>query len=189
MKAIRSIEVHIVTGDRQWAGTDERVFLNLGGQDFELDSMANDFERGSDRTYVLGEGANVSHARQNDPRDRITLEDVQAAPVYMRVGEASKPVSEEETQRGRDPLSDALNQGVDLASSAGTAIREGLMRGATTAHSYWSGGSWNLEEVTVTVHPEAGPPLTFSALKGPDNTWLAGRRQPKELELTATTPS
>ena len=186
MTAIRSIEVHIVTGDRQWAGTDERVFLTIGGQDFELDSMANDFERGSDRTYVLGEGATVSHARQNDPRDRITLEDVQAAPIFLRVGETPKPVREVPTERGRDPLRDAMNQGAQLAGQAGAAIREGLMQGAITAHSYWSGGSWNLEEVTVTVHPRSGSPLTFSALKGADNTWLAGRGQPKELELTAT---
>ena len=100
MTAIDSIEVHIITGDRQWSGTDERVFLGIGGQEFKLDSMANDFERGSDRTYVLGKGANISNAGDNDPRGRITLEDIQAAPVYLRVGEAPAPARSAPTQQG-----------------------------------------------------------------------------------------
>ena len=187
MTAIDSIAVRIVTGNRQWAGTDERVFLGIGGQEFELDSMANDFERGSDRTYVLGKNANISNPRDNDPRRRITLEDIQAAPVYLRIGEAPAPARAESTERGRDPLSDTINRGVQAAGSAGAAIRQGLMHGAAVAHSYWSSGNWNLEEVTVTVQPDSGSPLTFSALQGPDNTWLGGRGDPKQLELTATT--
>ncbi len=186
MTAINSVEVHIVTGSRQRGGTDERVFLGLGGHEFELDSMANDFERGTDRTYVLGHGANISHAGANDPR-RLTLEEIQAAPVYLRVGDPAAPAHDEETRRGRDPFSDALNRVQHFANAAGSAIHEGLMHAASTAHSYWSSGNWNLEEVTVTVHPESGSPLTFSALQGPDNTWVGGRGQPQQLILTPAT--
>ena len=50
MGDIDHVDVHIVTGDRARAGTAERVQLGLGGKEFELDSRANDFQRGADVT-------------------------------------------------------------------------------------------------------------------------------------------
>ena len=85
MGDIDKVEIRIVTGDRQRAGTGEQVVLGLGGREFKLDSRANDFQRGSDRTYVLGDDSNISDARHNDPRG-IVLADVEANPVYWLRG-------------------------------------------------------------------------------------------------------
>ena len=182
MTAISNVTVHIITGNRERAGTDERVWLGLGGQEFELDSVANDFERGSDRTYILGHDANIRQARDNDPR-HLTLEEIQAAPVYMRVGDPATPGQAEATQAGHG---DVITRAANLANSAGAALRAGIMHTATAAHSYWSSGNWNLQAVTVTVQPESGAPLTFSAPQAEDGTWLGGHGEAKRLDLVAT---
>ena len=182
MTAIRTVAVHILTGDRQRAGTDERVWLGLGGQEFELDSLANDFERGSDRTYLLGHDANIRQAGENDPR-RLTLEQIQAAPVYLRVGDPAAPGHGEGTRAGPG---DVITRAANLANAAGAALRTGLMHAATAAHSYWSSGNWNLQAVTVTVQPETGAPLTFSAPQAEDGTWVGGHGEAQRLDLVAT---
>jgi hypothetical protein len=184
MSEIHRVEVHIVTGDRKNAGTAEQVILGLGGQEFTLDSMANDFQRGSDRTYVLGEGANVSDARHNDPRS-LSLAEVAAQPVYLRVGPAPQQDEAEPTRGGKGALADILNRAQDAAQDAGTAVRGGIMGTADTLRNYFASGDWNLEEATVTVRPADGAPMVFTALRGEDNAWLGGRGQPKQLVLSA----
>ena len=48
MSDIDKVEVRVVTGDRQRAGTSEQMVLGLGGKEFMLDSRAYDFQRGSE---------------------------------------------------------------------------------------------------------------------------------------------
>jgi hypothetical protein len=88
MAAIRKIELRLVTGDRTGAGTDGDVFLGLAGREYNVDSQGdvNDFERGSDRTYVFGEGANVLRPEENDPRRpwQTDSDDITRVPVYIR---------------------------------------------------------------------------------------------------------
>ncbi len=183
MSEINRVEVHLVTGDRKNAGTAEQVILGLGGQEFALDSMANDFQRGSDRTYALGADATVSDARHNDPRG-LSLDDVTAHPVYLRVGPAPQQREEEPTRGGKGALADILNRAQEAAQEAGSTAREGIMGTADTLRNYFASGDWNLEEATVTVRPAAGAPVVFTALRGEDNMWLGGRGQPKQLALS-----
>ena len=88
MAAITRIELRVVTGDRTDAGTDGAVFLGLGGREFNVDSRGevNDFERGSDRTYIFGSGATVNRPEENDPRSpwQIDSNDVGRVPRYIR---------------------------------------------------------------------------------------------------------
>ena len=185
MGDINRVEVRIVTGDRARAGTAEQVMLGLGGQEFALDSMANDFQRGSDRTYVLGEDANISSTRKNDPR-RLSRGDVEAQPVYLRIGRAVQAEEKEETRSGKGTLADIINRTMESASEAGAAVRHGLDSAADSMRTFLASGDWNLEEVTVTVYPDDGAPLVYQALGGDEQAWLGGRGQPTQLVLTRT---
>jgi hypothetical protein len=87
MSAITRIQLRIVTGDREDAGTDGNVLLGLAGREFNVDSSGvNDFERGSDRTYIFGDGSNVLRPGQNDPRSpwQLDTEDIPRCPRYIR---------------------------------------------------------------------------------------------------------
>ena len=85
MPQINIIELHLSTGSLSGAGTDGDVYLGLCGREFSIDSTSNDFERGSGRTYVLGEGANIRNAELNDPRrQQLFTENVSNFPVYIR---------------------------------------------------------------------------------------------------------
>jgi hypothetical protein len=82
---ITIIELHLQTGNESGAGTDGDVYLGLGGREFSIDTTSDDFERGSGRTYVLGEGANIRNAEFNDPRQQqLFTENVPSFPVYIR---------------------------------------------------------------------------------------------------------
>jgi hypothetical protein len=85
---ITRIELRLFTANRSGAGTDGDVFLGVGGREFFVDSAGdvNDFERGNDRTYVFGDGADVARPEQNDPRSpwQLTLDDWRLAPRYIR---------------------------------------------------------------------------------------------------------
>ena len=187
MGDIERVEVRIVTGDRARAGTGERVVLGLGGQEFELDSSANDFQRGSDRTYILGENANISDARHNNPR-RLTRAEVESSPVYLRIGLGPRVEQQEEsTTAGKGSLGDVLNRASGAAGDAGEALRRGIMGTADSLRTLVSSGDWNVEEATVTVHSESGPPVVYSALGGEENAWIGGRGQAKLIELTRST--
>jgi len=87
MAAITRIDVRIKTGDRSSAGTDSRVYLAICGREFNIDSAVDDFERGSDRTYTLGVGANVNDAANNDPRSPFALDtvDLDHFPAWIRL--------------------------------------------------------------------------------------------------------
>jgi hypothetical protein len=83
---IKSIHLTVKTANTENAGTDGDVYLGFCGREFFLDTSANDFEKGSSRTYVLGEGTNVKNPTENDPRvQNLNEEDVQNFPVYLRL--------------------------------------------------------------------------------------------------------
>lgn len=85
MADIERIDVRVVTGDGSGAGTDGRVYAGIAGREFRIDSDSDDFERGSDRTYVLGEGPSIRHEDRNDPRNpRLVTTDLDLFPVYLR---------------------------------------------------------------------------------------------------------
>ncbi|HXF05574.1 MAG TPA: PLAT/LH2 domain-containing protein [Blastocatellia bacterium] len=96
---ITTIQVRIVTGNRPAAGTDDPVFLGLGGREFRIQDQNlafNDFASGSEHTYTFGAASSVSPATLNDPRDpQLTTDDLFAFPVYIRKNEdtASQSVS------------------------------------------------------------------------------------------------
>ena len=90
MSAIKTFSVRIVTGDRPNAGTDGDVYIGLCGREFYIDSEKdsfNDFERGSDTTYIFGAGHNVRYNVVNDPRSDypIATEDIELADAYIRL--------------------------------------------------------------------------------------------------------
>ena len=85
MPQIQSIQVNINTLDVDGAGTDGSVYLGVCGREFKLDTTADDFEQGSGRQYVLGDGADVVNKGRNDPRKQLLLtEHIAAFPVYLR---------------------------------------------------------------------------------------------------------
>jgi len=86
---ITTFSVQLITGDRSGAGTDGDVYIGIAGREFYIDSSRSaddDFERGSDRTYVFGAGSNVRFHNENDPRSpyQIFVEDIDVVPAYIR---------------------------------------------------------------------------------------------------------
>jgi hypothetical protein len=85
MADIETVSVLINTRDVSRGGTDGNVFLGLGGREFRLDTSSDDFEAGSSRTYVLGDGGNVNNKDVNDPRKpQLREESLDLFPVYIR---------------------------------------------------------------------------------------------------------
>ncbi len=85
MPRINTIALHVQTGNLSGAGTDGSVYLGVCGREFLIDTSHDDFERGSVRDYVLGEGSNINNAAVNDPREQLLLvENVDDFPVYLR---------------------------------------------------------------------------------------------------------
>lgn len=90
---VRKITVDITTSFAKGAGTEGQVFLGLGGREFRLDiDSYEDFDRGDEVTYELGEDANVRFPERNDPRQGfpIGIDDVTAKPVYLRLAPHDK---------------------------------------------------------------------------------------------------
>ncbi|TCJ89954.1 hypothetical protein [Nocardia alba] len=108
MTQISGFECRIVTSDVDGAGTNGRVYLGLAGREFGVNSRLDDFERGSDLSYVFGLapvkqldqgiqwenrirawdkyvfGSIAEHG--NDPRVGFTLDttNLSQSPVYIR---------------------------------------------------------------------------------------------------------
>ena len=90
MTNLTRIDILIQTGSHSDAGTDGRIYLGLGGREFRCDSSADDFERGASRTYIFGDGANVSKRESNDPRNpQLIAEDLIGYPMYLRFEQGS----------------------------------------------------------------------------------------------------
>lgn len=85
MANISSIRVNVQTRSISGGGTDGDVYLGFAGREFYLDTSADDFEAGSTRSYVLGQGSNVLHGSSNDPRTpQLQDSQVDRFPVYLR---------------------------------------------------------------------------------------------------------
>jgi hypothetical protein len=92
MADITRIDVRIKTGDRPRGGTDGFVTLTIAGRDFSINSRENDFLRGDDVTYTLGErageppaGRAVTNSRNNNPREpQLDTADLDTSPVFIR---------------------------------------------------------------------------------------------------------
>lgn len=85
MANINRIDVRVKTGSAGGAGTDGEIYIGVAGREFHIDSAYDDYERSSDRTYVLGTGANIKRAAYNNPRNpQLKTEDVGTFPVYLR---------------------------------------------------------------------------------------------------------
>jgi hypothetical protein len=96
MAKMTGILCQIITGDLDNAGTDGNVFLGLGGREFHLDSIEDDYERGSWREYILGQAPDepnlpppqirVRDEEYNDPRSAYPLDtlNLSKSPVYLR---------------------------------------------------------------------------------------------------------
>jgi hypothetical protein len=73
-QSVTRIEVRLKTGDVDGAGTDCRVYLGLGGREFNLDIRdTDDRKRNSNDLYALGEVGNVYISGDNDPRAPLAL--------------------------------------------------------------------------------------------------------------------
>ncbi|MGR6920197.1 hypothetical protein ACU635_38695 [[Actinomadura] parvosata] len=88
-QAITTISVRIKTGEGASGGVDHyrvAVYLGITGREYFLGrSDINDFQVGSDDIYVLGDGANVMHPDENDPRKpQRHFGDLRHEPVYLR---------------------------------------------------------------------------------------------------------
>jgi len=90
MAAITRLDVRVITGNRPSAGTDGDIFVAVAGREFCLDSAVDDFERGADRTYILGVGAGagstINNPAYNDPRSPFALDtvDLDRFPMWIR---------------------------------------------------------------------------------------------------------
>ncbi len=87
-RLVRRIVVDVVTSHATGAGTTAPVMLGLGGREFRLlVDAGDDFERGAESNFQLGEDANVLLPSRNDPRlgSPIHVRDVLSHPVYVRL--------------------------------------------------------------------------------------------------------
>jgi hypothetical protein len=90
MPNITRIDVRIKTGNINNAGTDGTVFLAIAGREFHLDSAVDDFEKNSDRTYILGDGGGAGSTNNNpalnNPQGPFALNtvDLEKFPMWIR---------------------------------------------------------------------------------------------------------
>ena len=88
MANINAISVEVKTGSRESSsGTDGRVYLGIGGRDFDLVIDGKEFQNGTTNMFLLGEGTNTgADPRNNDPRSpyQLVTETLSKYPVYIR---------------------------------------------------------------------------------------------------------
>jgi hypothetical protein len=96
MVDITTLFVRTVTATKPGSGTDGDVFVGICGREFFIDSEKDDFERGQDRTLLLGEkpallptNIDIVPVRNdwlNDPRNlyKLKTENLYKYPVYVR---------------------------------------------------------------------------------------------------------
>lgn len=98
MVKVDTIFIRLKTKDVENAGTDGDVYLGIGGREFQINkSDRDDFERGDDATYILGDrpitppenGIDIS-SWANNPKDPyiIKTENLNMFPVYIRLENA-----------------------------------------------------------------------------------------------------
>ncbi|MEU3822428.1 hypothetical protein AB0E74_22825 [Streptomyces sp. NPDC030392] len=87
MADILQITARIQTADVEGAGSEELLYLGIGGREFVLDRPGRtDLRRGEQADYVLGENSNVMNPDDNDPRfPQLDTDDLDRYPVYLRL--------------------------------------------------------------------------------------------------------
>ncbi|MDQ1034098.1 hypothetical protein QFZ75_000514 [Streptomyces sp. V3I8] len=89
---ITQIRVQVLAADEVSTDAISRVHLGLGGREFRLAKGGDEFARGTQTTFTLGEGTDVDHSWMNDPRTpRLTLADLAHRPLYLRLEVGSEP--------------------------------------------------------------------------------------------------
>ncbi len=66
---VNKLKLTVKTANVSWAGTDDDVTLKLAGRSWNIDSDANDFERNSNRSYVL------------DPKTALEIDDIHSITI------------------------------------------------------------------------------------------------------------
>jgi hypothetical protein len=101
MAKMETIFVRLTTKDEFNAGTDGAVYIGIGGREFQIASQKNDFERGDDRTYIIGKSPAVlpdPNPTQNHwefgfdyyHNYMIKTENLHLFPVYVRLDGGSR---------------------------------------------------------------------------------------------------
>lgn len=66
-------------------GTNDRIYLGIGGREFRLDTSNDDFTTNSQFSFILGAGANVENASLNNPTSpQLTELDILTNHIYIR---------------------------------------------------------------------------------------------------------
>ena len=84
MARIDSIDVFVRTGSITFSGTNGFVYAGIGGREFLLDAVGNDFGASSQFTYIIGTGSNLKAQIGNELAQNIDSEDALALPCYLR---------------------------------------------------------------------------------------------------------
>jgi hypothetical protein len=91
MALMKTLLVRVRTGV---SGTDGDVYVGIGGREFIINSVHDDFEQGDDRTYIIGERPNPLPSPKpttNKPTYLVHVgylpktEDLDLFPVYIRL--------------------------------------------------------------------------------------------------------
>jgi hypothetical protein len=84
MANITQINVRIFTVQGEDTGTEDQVYLGLGGREFRLESSSNSDMNSPDFTFHLGVDSNVENPNLNDPRaPGLTTDDLEKYPIYI----------------------------------------------------------------------------------------------------------
>lgn len=133
MADINTIRVNIQTASDSGAGTDGDVYIGFAGREFHVDTTADDFEAGSSRTYVLGQGGTVVDGGFNDPRTpSLAFPLVDSFPAYVRFNPRTR-TDNWKLQRAVVTLGDALfpmwdsNENIPQAQGIWLGTRSGLV--------------------------------------------------------------
>jgi hypothetical protein len=59
------IVVKIQTGDKPNAGTNGKVYLGIGRREFRLNKSDNQFQKGKEDEFIVGDGSNILEADKN----------------------------------------------------------------------------------------------------------------------------
>jgi hypothetical protein len=93
MVEIKQIIVMIKTGDVGGAGTDGKVYLGIGGREFRVDKLGNQFQRNNLDTFTIGLGSDIENPDNvnslpsptgNKNAPNIEDVDIEFSPKYLR---------------------------------------------------------------------------------------------------------
>jgi hypothetical protein len=129
---VESMTVRIETGGRNYAGTDDDVYLNIGRHRFSLDKrLYDDFERGDDDTYSVPIGAAT--------RDGLTVGDISRVAI-------------EKSRDGRN--GGWFLHGVTLVVNGRVLVRDrGIDRWLEDSRRVWTASNFARDPRTADVIP------------------------------------